>query len=106
MGKPIKILDLAKNMISLLGYDQNEILINEIGLRPGEKLYEELYYDEEKVIKSDNNSIFISQKREITISTKNKINDLIQNLQDSDNNRDYFIDLIKDILPEYKPNKK
>lgn len=48
MGKPIKILDLAKNLIKLLGYKENDIKIIFTGLRPGEKLYEELLLNSEK----------------------------------------------------------
>ena len=48
MGKPIRIYDLAVNMIKLSGLEPNlDIKIKEIGLRPGEKLYEELLMDEE-----------------------------------------------------------
>ncbi len=48
MGEPVKIVDLAKNMIQLSGYTENEIKIVESGIRPGEKLYEELLLDEER----------------------------------------------------------
>lgn len=47
MGKPVKILDLAKNMIRLSGLHESEIEIKEVGMRPGEKLYEELISDGE-----------------------------------------------------------
>ncbi|MHC9533106.1 polysaccharide biosynthesis protein [Dellaglioa sp. L3N] len=47
MGKPVKILDLAKNMIRLSGLSESEIEIKEVGMRPGEKLYEELISDGE-----------------------------------------------------------
>lgn len=47
MGKPVKIADLAKNMISLSGYTEEEIGIDYIGIRPGEKLYEELLSQDE-----------------------------------------------------------
>ena len=51
MGEPIKILDLARNMIKLAGLSENEIKIEFTGLRPGEKLYEELLLAEEDMKK-------------------------------------------------------
>ena len=48
MGEPVKILDLAKNMIRLSGYTEDDIEIVEAGIRPGEKLYEELLLDKER----------------------------------------------------------
>ena len=57
MGKPVKILDLAKNMIRLSG--ANNIQIVETGLRPGEKLYEELLIKTETLQKTENDLIFI-----------------------------------------------
>lgn len=62
MGKPVKILDLAKNMIRLSGHIPNEdIKIVFTGLRPGEKLYEELLISEKNKIKTSNDRIFIGQ---------------------------------------------
>lgn len=56
MGKPIKILDLAENMIHLSGAQNIEIV--ETGLRPGEKLYEELLVKTEELDKTENDLIF------------------------------------------------
>ena len=62
MGKPIKILDLAENMIRLSGKTPYvDIDIVETGLRPGEKLYEELLIKTERLDKTDNNMIFIER---------------------------------------------
>ena len=59
MGKPVKIVDLAKKMISLSGLRENiDIEIKYTGLRPGEKLYEELLYQKENTIPTDNPKIF------------------------------------------------
>ena len=62
MGKPVKIYDLAVNMIRLSGLEPDvDIKIEEIGLRPGEKLYEELLIKTEELDKTDNNMIFIER---------------------------------------------
>jgi FlaA1/EpsC-like NDP-sugar epimerase len=60
MGNPVKIYDLAVNMIKLSGYEPNkDIEIREIGLRPGEKLYEELLIKTELLDQTSNKMIFI-----------------------------------------------
>ena len=67
MGKPVKIIDLAENMIRLSGYEPyTGIDIVEIGLRPGEKLYEELLIDKTKMDKTANNLIFIERDTPLT----------------------------------------
>lgn len=65
MGKPIKIYDLAQRMIQLAGLEPDkDIKIVETGLRPGEKLYEELLNDKEKTIPTGNNKIMRAKVRE------------------------------------------
>ncbi|MBQ9161782.1 MAG: polysaccharide biosynthesis protein [Clostridia bacterium] len=67
MGRPIKILDMAENMIRLAGLQPyNDIDIVEIGLRPGEKLYEELLIKTETLDKTDNELIFIEKDAPLT----------------------------------------
>ena len=63
MGKPIKILDLAKDMISLSGLHKDEIEINFIGLRQGEKLYEELLADNELTKPTNHKKIRIAESK-------------------------------------------
>ncbi len=64
MGKPVKIYDLAENMIRMSGFKPNvDIKIEEIGLRPGEKLFEELLMDTEKLDKTTHSLIFVERDR-------------------------------------------
>ena len=66
MGEPVRILDLAENLIRLSGYKPNEdIMIEFTGLRPGEKLYEELLMEEEGLQDTDNNLIHIGKPIEM-----------------------------------------
>jgi len=65
MGEPTKIIDLAKDLIKLSGFEPYvDIDIEIIGLRPGEKMYEELLLDEESNIKTSNKKIFIERNHE------------------------------------------
>jgi FlaA1/EpsC-like NDP-sugar epimerase len=62
MGKSVRIYDLAVNMIKLSGLEPDvDIKIREVGLRPGEKLYEELLMKTETLTKTDNNKIFVEK---------------------------------------------
>ena len=65
MGKPVKISDLARNMISLAGFEPDkEIKIVYTGLRPGEKLYEELLNSAENTLPTGHNKISVAKVRE------------------------------------------
>ena len=66
MGKPVRIYELAENLIRLRGFKPNvDIKIEVIGLRPGEKLYEEILMDEEGLDKTDNKMIYIGKPLKI-----------------------------------------
>jgi FlaA1/EpsC-like NDP-sugar epimerase len=67
MGEPVKIADLAKQLIQLSGFEPGtDIKIEEIGMRPGEKLYEELFYDAEKIEPTSVEKIRISGSHQIS----------------------------------------
>lgn len=85
MGKPVRIYDLAVNMIRLSGLEPDkDIQIEEIGLRPGEKLYEELLIKTETLTKTDNDMIFIETDSPMTrAEVQQKINLLNQAVKDS-----------------------
>jgi len=101
MGKQYRISDIAKSLIKLYGYEpDNDIKIIFTGLRPGEKLYEELSYDSEKVTKTRNNKIFVidtgkSDSRKIKTFIKRDLN----NLYELDARK--MRELIFKLIPEY-----
>ncbi len=101
MGKPIKIYDLACRMISLAGLKVNEdIKIVETGLRPGEKLYEELLNDKERTIATHHKKIMIAKVQTYEYHViEEAVNRLFELAQQS-NNHDLVREM-KHILPEY-----
>ena len=81
MGKPVRIYDLAVNMIKLSGFEPDvDIKIEEIGLRPGEKLYEELLMKTEALDKTDNSMIFIEKD---TPHTRSEVEDKLDILREA-----------------------
>ncbi|WP_420322319.1 polysaccharide biosynthesis protein [Flagellimonas sp.] len=103
MGESVKIMDLAKNMIRLSGlHYPDDIDIKITGLRPGEKLYEELLANGENTLPTYHDKIMISKVRDIDYAkTRNMIDELcISNLFFKDN----VVQLMKRIVPEYISN--
>jgi FlaA1/EpsC-like NDP-sugar epimerase len=103
MGESVRIIDLAKKMIKLSGLEINkDIEIKITGLRPGEKLYEELLATEENTKPTHHPKILIAQVRKNNINIYEKINQLIQ-LYYHQNNIE-IVKLMKEIVPEYISN--
>ncbi len=106
MGEPVKILDLAENMIRLAGYEPDvDIKIEETGLRPGEKLYEELLIKTEELDKTDNELIFIERDEPISLDELDiKLNSL-QKAVDSNDDELARTAVIKSV-PTFVDNRK
>jgi FlaA1/EpsC-like NDP-sugar epimerase len=103
MGKPVKIIDLAKQMIRLSGFiPYEDIDIVYTGLRPGEKLYEELLADKENTLPTHHQKILIA-KASYDFDAEKLI--LIENLhyQIANNNEVKSIEVLKKLVPEFIP---
>jgi FlaA1/EpsC-like NDP-sugar epimerase len=100
MGKPLKILDLAKNLISLSGFRPDEdIKIEFTGLRPGEKLFEELLLEEEGMKATANRLIYIGKP--IELDEERFFQQLEDLRQASENESGEIRELIKELVPTY-----
>lgn len=99
MGQPVKILDLAQNMIKLSGAHDIEIV--ETGLRPGEKLYEELLINSQTLTKTDNDLIFIEKD---TALSKEEIDEKLEVLKEaieSENDNDAR-EALRSVVPTFR----
>ncbi|WP_288445634.1 nucleoside-diphosphate sugar epimerase/dehydratase [uncultured Chryseobacterium sp.] len=104
MGEPVKILDLAKRMIKLSGFEPNiDIKIIYTGLRPGEKLYEELLSDDAKTLPTHNEKIMISKDPSMGFE---EIDTLTKQITKASLRRDKVevVRILKTIVPEFKSN--
>lgn len=101
MGEPVKIADLAENLIKLCGYKPGrDIEIVYTGIRPGEKLFEELFYDKEEMILTGHKRIFISSK-EVDKNYLGLHTNIIEMIKKAGSDKIAIMNLISSILPEY-----
>lgn len=102
MGSPVKIMDLAKEMISLAGLQEGiDIKIDVTGLRPGEKLYEEPLMEQEALLGTTHPKVLVSQARPVPLAFEEMMTRL-KGLTFRSNRNDY-IKVLNSMVPEYKP---
>ena len=107
MGEPVKIMDLAKQLIRFYGYEPGVNMdIKIVGLRPGEKLYEELMMDEEqdKMRRTVHNKIFVAPPRNIDLG------EFYQQLQElsaaAEHNDDSVVEQLTKMVPTFTPTRE
>ena len=104
MGEPVKILDLAKRMIKLSGFEpETDIKITYTGLRPGEKLYEELLSDDAKTLPTHHEKIMISKDPNMRFEDVDKLVNLIS-VASIRRDKLEVVKLLKEIVIEFKSN--
>lgn len=101
MGEPVKIVDLARDLITLSGYKPDEdIKIEFTGLRPGEKLYEEPLMDEVALTTTEHKKIFVEKPAETSIDFIEKSIKEFKGAVTMDDEK--IIKLVKEKVPTYK----
>lgn len=107
MGEPVKIYDLAVSLIKLMGYDPDvDMPIKITGLRPGEKLYEELLMSEEGLTSTKHDKIFISKPSDFSVEQLDKNLDRLKKIEyDNKYSSEKVIDMMRKIVPTYKDSK-
>jgi FlaA1/EpsC-like NDP-sugar epimerase len=103
MGEPVKIVDLAKDMIKLSGFDESEIKITFTGLRPGEKLFEELLSDDEASISTTHPKLKIAKAKRFDQKSLPKLMKWINTLETL--NEKNIKKELRGMLKEYTPSK-
>lgn len=101
MGEPVKIVELARKMIRLAGLPETAIQIRFTGARPGEKLFEELYFDEETMIPTPHEKVFAANHRTLNFDEVSRaVESLLSGIHDSP---ETIRQRLQDAVPEYKP---
>jgi FlaA1/EpsC-like NDP-sugar epimerase len=105
MGQPVAIADLAKKMIRLYGLIPNiDVNITYSGLRPGEKLYEELLNDEENTTQTYHDKILIAKVRDVSFDLVYQSTIELENILNTTNDEMQLVSKMKELVPEYISN--
>jgi FlaA1/EpsC-like NDP-sugar epimerase len=103
MGEPVKIADLAADLIRLSGKQVGtDIEIRFTGIRPGEKLYEELFFSAEQAVPTDHPKVLRARNARLPIGVTTVVNDLIVAAQEG-SGADELRALLKRLVPDYEP---
>ncbi len=99
MGESVKIIDLARDLVALSGLAPDDIEIVYTGLRPGEKLFEELYFDDEKRIATGHHKVFCALHRPFELAV---VEELLDDLRDVlEDPGDVVRERLKSLVPEF-----
>jgi FlaA1/EpsC-like NDP-sugar epimerase len=105
MGDPVNISDMAKDLIRFSGFEPGiDIEIKYIGLRPGEKLYEELITEDEFVVPTGHPKIMVLKSEHANLKQLNHFLDELRQVAEDPQNQDTIRVLLKKIVPEYQRN--
>ncbi len=102
MGESVKIVDLARDLIALSGLAEDDIDIEFTGLRPGEKLFEELYFDDERRVATPHPKVFCAMHRPVELA---RIEGLLEELREVlDDPPEVVRSRMRKLVPEYRDN--
>ena len=107
MGEPVRIMDLAKKLIRAYGYEPNvDMPIKIIGLRPGEKLYEELLMDSErdKMTRTAHRKIFVANVDEVGDEQYARMMEILERAAEQNDER--AVEAIAEVVPTFHPNRE
>jgi FlaA1/EpsC-like NDP-sugar epimerase len=104
MGEPVRIADLARDLIHLMGKTERDVDIVFTGLRPGEKLFEELLFDTETTVPTEHRRLRIARVRPPTAGTRSAFSDW---LRERPLRSDFEVrQFLRRMVPEYTPDER
>jgi len=101
MGESVRIVDLAQDLVRLSGLDPDDIEIVFTGLRPGEKLYEELYFDDEEMLPTPHPKLFVAYHRPYHLPEVNRLIDALRPIVHE--TPDVISQRLQELIPEFCP---
>ncbi len=102
MGAPVRILDLAKDMVRMSGLPEKAIEIQQTGMRPGEKMYEELYFESEKAIPTSHKKLRCASHREFDLEQVR--NEIVALLEAAQTSPEAVKQALQSLIKEYHPS--